>query len=156
MARLPAVIGGRPRPPAEYRGPKGVPPGRLRRGGTHRFDAATVRWCGSLVRGARWCPCWSRGRRRHRLGLGAAGREGRGEGGLHWGRKGLEGALTRNGWTATLWRESVVGRAAPVPDGRWWASSTNGEEGGQCAWARTRVQKRGKRGLDESAGWCLR
>jgi hypothetical protein len=39
----------RPGPPAEYHGPKGVPSGRLRRGETHRFDAATVRWCGGSM-----------------------------------------------------------------------------------------------------------
>jgi hypothetical protein len=44
------ALGGRPEPLPEYRGPKGVPPGRLRMGGTHRFDAAMVRWCGGSVR----------------------------------------------------------------------------------------------------------
>jgi hypothetical protein len=44
------VLGGQPGPPTEYHGCKGVPLGRLRRGGTHRFNAAMVRWCGGSVR----------------------------------------------------------------------------------------------------------
>jgi hypothetical protein len=44
------ALRGRPGPLAKYCGPKGVLPGRLRRGGTHRFDATTVRWCGGSVR----------------------------------------------------------------------------------------------------------
>jgi hypothetical protein len=44
------ALRGRPGSPAEYHGPKGVPASRLRRGRTHRFDVAMVRWCGGLVR----------------------------------------------------------------------------------------------------------
>jgi hypothetical protein len=75
-----------------------------------------VRWCGGLV----WqCPCQRRGRRQRRRGPGAAGREGRGEGGLNWGRNDSEGALTEEGRAAALRRESVMGRAASVPEGGW-------------------------------------
>jgi hypothetical protein len=49
VSRLPAVLGGRPGPPPEHCGPNGVPSGRLRRGGTHRLSAATVRWSGGTV-----------------------------------------------------------------------------------------------------------
>jgi hypothetical protein len=44
------ALGGRPGPSTEYRGPKGAPPGRLRRDRTHRFDAAMVRQSGGSVR----------------------------------------------------------------------------------------------------------
>jgi hypothetical protein len=40
VSRLPAVLEGQPGPPAEHRGPNGVPPVRLRWGETHRLGSA--------------------------------------------------------------------------------------------------------------------
>jgi hypothetical protein len=47
------TLEGRLGPPAEYRGPKGVLPGRLRRGRTHRLDAEMVRGVWRLSAAAR-------------------------------------------------------------------------------------------------------
>jgi hypothetical protein len=53
VSRLPVALrhsGVDQDPSAEHRGINGVPPGRLRRGGTHRLSAVTARWSGGSVR----------------------------------------------------------------------------------------------------------
>jgi hypothetical protein len=72
------------------------------------------------------------------------GRKGRGEGGLNWGRKGSEGALTGKGRTAALQSESAMRRAAPAPEVGWWASLMN-KEGAVCLGSDEGAEKRKKR-----------